>query len=93
MVKKKSVRKKITKKRASKNSSRMIRSTKRKINLVFKNLIVFGILSIISLMLYKVSSSEFYVKLFLFSSVLLGFITLAFLIIWLTFLLLRLMKK
>ena len=88
MAKKKSVRKRSTVK-----SKRLVRSTKRKINLVLKNLILFGILSIISFMLYSASSSETYRIMFSFSSMIFGVIGLSFLIVLLIFLLLRVMKK
>lgn len=91
MAKKKSVRKRKSSKVVA--SKRLVRSTKKKINLVLKNLILFGVLSIISFMLYTVSSSEFYTTLFSFSAMIFGIIDLSFLIVLLIFLILKAMEK
>jgi len=91
MAKKKSVRKKSARKTGK--SKKVMRSTKRKINLALRNLILFGVLSIISFMLSSVSSNEIYVTLFGLISMILGFIAFAFFIVLLVFLVLRLMKK
>ena len=99
MVKKKSVKKpkrKTTKKRVSRvtnKSKRLVRASKRKINLVLKNLILFIILFVLSFVLYSVSEQEMYLNLFGLLSVILGFIGVAFLIVLLVFLFLKAMKK
>ena len=99
MVKKKSVknskRKTIKKKNVKgiSRSKRLVRASKRKINLVLKNLILFIILFVLSFVLYYVSEQEIYVNLFGLLSVILGFIGVAFLIVLLVFLFLRAMKK
>ena len=99
MVKKKSVKKprrKTTKKKVSRvanKSKRLVRASKRKINLVLKNLILFIILFVLSFVLYSVSEQEMYVNLFGLLSVILGFIGVAFLIVLLVFLFLKAMKK
>ena len=88
MVKKKSV-----KKRSVNKSKKLVRYTKKKINLALKNLILFGVLSLIFFMLYSVSSNETYENLFLLFSMLLGFVGLAFLVVLLIFLVLKIMKR
>lgn len=81
------------KKSVKKRSKGKINASEKKINLVLKNLILFGVLSLISFMLYTVSSNVFYRDLFLLSTMILGFIALAFLIVLLVLMLLRIMKK
>ncbi|MCK4553281.1 hypothetical protein KAT80_03690, partial [Candidatus Pacearchaeota archaeon] len=46
--------------------SKKVRATKQKINLVLKNLILFAVLSLISFMLYSVSSDELLINLFFY---------------------------
>ncbi|MGD9276677.1 MAG: hypothetical protein PVJ67_05880 [Candidatus Pacearchaeota archaeon] len=91
---KKVARKKIVKKVSNKRvSKKAVRPTSKKLNIVVKNLILFAVLSLLSFMLYKVSSSEVYMNLFSILSMILFFIALAFFIVLLVFLLLRVMKK
>ncbi len=98
-VKKKSVRRKVKKRPVKKitrktvKSKRMVRFSKKKINLVLKNLILFVILFTLSFVLYNVSSQEMYTNLFLLLSIIFGFITIAFLIVLLIFLFLKVAKK
>lgn len=104
MVKKKSV-KKTKKKRPIKKSakSRIAKkttksknlkfSTKRKIDLVFKNLISFVILFIISFIFYTLSKGGVYEDLFFLISFILGAIAILFLIILLAFLFMKGMRK
>ena len=92
MVKKKSVAK-VTKKKSVGKNKKMIRSTSKKINLVFKNLIFFAILFVLSRILYAVSGNQTYENLFLLLSIIFGFVGVAFLIVLLIFLFLKVMKK
>ena len=93
MVKKKSVQAKVSKKKPVGKNKKMVRSTPKKINLVLKNLILFVILFVLSGILYAVSGSEIYKNLFLLLSIIFGFVGVAFLIVLLIFLFLKIMKK
>ena len=64
-----------------------------KVNKVVKNLIMFVILFVFSFLLYSVSTNELYVNLFLMLSIVLGFVALAFLIILLSFIFMRIFRK
>ncbi|MFH1607906.1 MAG: hypothetical protein ABIA78_02125 [archaeon] len=86
------LRKKQIKKRGRK-TKRVVRSTRRKINLVFRNLILFALMSSILFLLYSVSGNESLREVFCFSSVFGGFVTLAFFIALLGLIFLRMMKK
>ena len=97
MVKKAGAKKKGVKKSVKRKSgatkSRQVRASKRKINLVLKNLILFAILSLVSFLLYSVSSNDLLINLFYLLAIVLGFVAGAFLIILLIFFFLRIMKK
>ena len=69
------------------------RATGKKMSIVIKNLILFVVLAIISYLLYNVSGSELLRQLFYLAAILMGFIALAFLIVLLVLLFLRLLKK
>jgi len=96
MAKKKRGRKaskktKIIRKKTAKEG--LVRSTKRKINLVLKNLILFAVLSFISFCLYTFLNNELFRNLFSLLAMIFGFVGLAFLIVLLALLILRLMRK
>ena len=82
---------------AKKNLRRVVvkpsRSSSRKVGIVVKNLILFSILSLISWLLYGVSNVGMYENLFLLLAYVLGFVALAFLIVLLVLLLLKLIRK
>jgi hypothetical protein len=87
MVKKKSVKK---------SSKRVFKKTKfnqEKFNLVTKKLIFFFIGFITSFVLYKVSNNEMLMDIFGLLAIVLGFISMAFLIIFLIFLFMKFIKK
>ncbi len=88
----------VKKKRGKKNSKKvgeksLVRATKRKIQLVLKNLILFGLLTAIFFCLYRISNNEIFTSLFQLLAIVLGFVGLAFLIVLLALLILKLMKK
>ena len=85
-AKKKSVKKAIKK-------FKKVRASKRKINLVLNNLILFAVLSLASFLLYRVSSDELLINLFYLLAMVLGFVAGAFLIILLIFFFMRMMNK
>ena len=92
--KKRSVRKVSPKvKRNISKPKRLVRASQRKISLAFKNLILFAVLSLISFLLYNFLSNELFVNLFFLLAIILGFVAVAFLIVLLIFLVLRIMKK
>ena len=88
----KKVSKKTIKKVVSK-PKKLVRFGKKKFHLVLKNLILFAILFILSLVIYNVSNNEIYSDLFFLLSMIFGFVAVAFLIILLVFLFMRVMKK
>lgn len=84
------------KKRVTKRDSpskKLIRSTQRKVSLVLKNLILFIILFVVSLVLYAGASIEIYVNLFGILSIIFGFLALTFLIVFLIFVFMKVFKK
>lgn len=68
-------------------------SNKRKIILILSNLIIFGILTLVFYILYAVLSPGIFQNLFGILSIIGGFISIAFLMVLLIFLFLRLFKK
>jgi len=93
MAKKK--RKKASKKRGKRKivSKSAVRATQRKIKLVLRNLIVFAVLGGITFGLYWLSNEGFFRNLFSLLAMIFGFAGLAFLIVLLALLILKLMKK
>lgn len=92
MVKKKKV-KRISKKRTVNKPVRMVRASKRKINLTLRNLFLFVIMFLISLALSSILDNELFKNLFSLLAMIFGFIAVAFLIVLLIFLILKSMKK
>ncbi len=70
-----------------------VRSTKRKINLVLKNLVLFAVLTLASFILYSLSNQVLFRSLFGLLAMILGFVGIAFLIVLLALLILKFMKK
>ncbi len=68
-------------------------SSGRRISLAFRSLILFSFLSVISFFLYKFLKNDLMENLFFFSSIILVFTAVAFLIVLLVFLILRLIQK
>jgi len=100
MPRKKAVKKKSVRKNSSKvvrmsvgSSKKRVRSSPKKIRIAVNNLVLFVVLSLVSYGLYGVSGSEFYQNLFFLSSMILGFIALAFLIVLAILLILKGMRK
>jgi hypothetical protein len=86
MPKKKRVRKKTSRKKG-------VIVNEKKISIALKSLVLFGVLALVSFMLYTVSSNVFYRDLFFMGTMILGFIAAAFVIVILLFLVMRAMKK
>ena len=82
--------KKVSKKNAKKES---INPTKKKINLVLRNLALFAVLTLVFFILYNFSNNVLFRSLFELLAMILGFVALAFLIVFLALLILRSMKK
>lgn len=93
VAKKKTVKKSVKKVAHKPMKSKPVRATPRKIKFVLRNLILFIVLSIISYLLYTVSSDVVLKPFFYFLTMILGVIALAFLISLLVFLVLRSMRK
>jgi polyferredoxin len=95
MVTKKRVKKITSKSKKVKKKVKQIRvrATKRKINLVLKNLILFTILALGSFLLYRFSNNDLFINLFKLLAMILGFVGVAFLIVLLALLILKFMKK
>ena len=80
-------------KRVVNKPKKLVRSTKRKISLVLKNFVLFVVISLVSLALHSVSNNDLFKNLFLLLVIISGFVAVAFLIVFLIFLFLKLMKK
>jgi uncharacterized Tic20 family protein len=99
MVKKSTKGRKLQKKSSNSRSKKISKSptlrysTKKKINLVFRNLIYFLILFIVSFIFYFLSKGGIYEDLFFLISFILGVVTFLFLLILLVFLFMRGIKK
>ncbi|MEK6906785.1 MAG: hypothetical protein AABW81_04135 [Nanoarchaeota archaeon] len=94
MAKKKRVKKaKKVVKKVSRTTRQTIGSNQKSFDIVVKNLVLYIVLSAISLILYRVVSNPIYESLFLLLSVILGFIALAFLIALLVLVFLRMLRN
>ncbi|MAG78876.1 hypothetical protein CMI40_00685 [Candidatus Pacearchaeota archaeon] len=96
MAKKKVKRKAKKKSRKVKrivSKPKRLASNKTKFNLVMKNLSLFVVLFVLSLVLYNVSSNELLSNLFFILALVTGFVSVAFLIIWLVFNVLKYASK
>jgi len=102
VTKKKSTRSKLVKRAPARKTSSTAamkhpvvapRSDQGRVNLIFKNLILFAILFIIFLVLYNVATDEVYKNLFWILAVLMGFVAVAFLIALLVFVFIKLFRK
>lgn len=91
MAKKKSVRKSTKKKKVVK--SKKIDASKKKINLVVRNIVIFVSISLISYVLYKILNKAMFENLFLLLAMIFAFLSVAFLIVLLTFVFLRFLKR
>ena len=69
-----------------------VKGNKRKVSFILLKLIFFGVLFLISFVLYVVSTQEFYVAMFGLLSILFGVISMTFLLVLLIFLLVKFMK-
>lgn len=91
---KKSVKKKVSKKVAGKSVAVKKRSVgSRRFGIVVKNLILFLILTVFSFLLNVVSVNEFLKNFFALLTIILAFVSVAFLVVLLILLFLRLMYK
>lgn len=99
MVRKKRVNRVVKKKQRIKKTvnktKNLVRSNKMKIKLVLTNLVLFIVLSLLSFVLYSVRwiSDEMVLNLFFILAIIFGFVSVAFLIVLLIFLFLRVMRK
>lgn len=84
------MKKKRTKKRAAKVKGI---PSNRRISIAFRSLILFSFLSVISFFLYKFLKNDLMENLFFLSSIIFIFIAVAFLIVFLVFLILRFIQK
>ena len=100
MAKKKRVRGRVSRSRKVVKGVKNLRALKarstsspKKLRVAFKNLLLFLILSIISIALYNISSNLTYNYLFFLLSILFVFLTIALFIAWLVLLILRVIEK
>ena len=97
MAKKKSVRKRSAIRRAvSKPAARSVvsaRPERTRFSFVVKNLVLFIILFILFLVLYYISTNAIYKNLFWILAVLIGFVGVAFLLVLLIFVFMRIFRK
>ena len=93
MANKKSVRKKAVKKKNFRKSVvTQVKSSEKKKDIIIKNLSIFVILFVASILLYGVSTQEMYSNLFFILSFIFGFVSVAFLIVYLVFFFRKVMK-
>ena len=95
-VKKETIKKKVsnTKKVARKKiPSKNKISLSPKFSLVWKNLVFFALLALLFFGLYSYATEELYQNLFVLLSIIFGFVGVAFLIVLLIFLFLKILKK
>jgi preprotein translocase subunit Sec63 len=77
-----------------KTKKRLTRASSRKVGLVVKNLVLFVILAVASYLLYNVTTLDtIYNNLFYLLAIILGFVSLAFLIVLLILLVMKGLKK
>lgn len=86
------VKKNIKKKKVSKKTKRSF-PLRERTDIALKNFIIFLIITIFSLVMYKVSTSEIFINLFGIISLIFGFLTLAFFIAFIILILLKLSIK
>lgn len=79
--------------RNSRSSGKKLIASKRKFGLVLSNLILSVVLALISWVLYGITSNEVLSNFFWMLGLIFGFVGLAFLIIFVILLVLKLMKK
>ena len=79
--------------RKKSNKFRRVDSKKRKVKIILKNLILFAVLFVISVIFYNVFSDEILVNFFWILALITGFITVAFVIAYLVFFFSKLLKK
>lgn len=86
----------VSKKKKVRSVRKVLSSLKymeRRISNVWRSLILYSVLFILSFVLYNVSSEEFYVNLFFLFSVILGFVMIAFVLVLLIYFFLKVMHK
>ena len=79
--------------RSSRSSGKKVIASKRKFGLVVSNLILSAILALVSWFLYVITSNEVLRNFFWMLGTIFGFVGLAFFIIFVVLLVLKLMKK
>ena len=85
--------KRISSKKSVKRKSSRVVSSKRKFDLVLKNLVVFVLLSLVSVGLYNVFTDEILVNFFGIVALITGFVAVALLISWLLLFFMKSFKK
>ena len=83
----------MAKKRKIKSKSKGKSSSFRRLYIVFTNLILFSVLSLICYLFYNVSTNPFYINLFFLLAIVLGFVGISFFIALLILLMLKAFKK
>ncbi len=81
------------KKRAKKRTVKTVRSTKNKLNLAWKNFLLFLSKFVVSLILYNMSSNTLFINFFALISMIAGFVAFAFLIVLLVLWILKISRK
>ena len=82
------------KKRAKKRTVKKgVGSTKNKLNLAWKNFLLFLAIAVVSLLLYKMSSNVLFINFFTLISMIAGFVAFAFLIVLLVLWILKISRR
>ncbi len=79
--------------RSSRSSGRKVVASKDKMKMILWNLILSVVLSIISAVLYRVVSNELLKNFFWMLELIFGLVALAFLLVYVIFVVLRILKK
>ena len=81
------------KKRAKKRTVKTVASAKNKLNLAWKNFLLFLSIFVVSLILYNMSSNTLFINFFALISMIAGFVAFAFLIVLLVLWILKISRK
>jgi Ca2+/Na+ antiporter len=76
-----------------KSEERFIHAAGKRVNVALRNLFLFMVLALVSYMLYKILNNSLFVSLFSLLTIIFAFVALAFFIVLLVFLALKIAKK
>jgi len=83
----------MAKKKRAKKTKKTVSSVKNKLNLAWKNFLLFLAMFIVSLVLYYMSSNALFINFFAIIAMITGFVAFAFLIVSLVFWILKISRR